>query len=51
MVDLNEIQDNKYELKRTVNELTYELRKVNKDNEWILKAQEELNTNVLAKNP
>ena len=32
-VDINDNQDNKYELKRTVNELTYELRKVNKDNE------------------
>ena len=43
-VDLNEIQDNKYELKMTMNELRYELRKVKEDNEQILKAQEELNT-------
>ena len=32
-VDLNESQDNKYELKRTVNELRSMLRKVKKDNE------------------
>ena len=48
-VYLNENQDNKTELKRTVNELRSELRKVKKDNEWILKAQEELNTILLAK--
>ena len=48
-VDLNEIKYNKYELKRIVDELRYELRKVNKDNERILKAQEELNTILLVK--
>ena len=48
-VDLNEIQDNKSELKRIVNELRSELRKVKEDNERILKAQEELNTILLAK--
>ena len=48
-VDINDNQDNKYELKRTVNELTYELRKVNKDNERILMAQEEPNVILLAK--
>ena len=32
-VYLNEIQDNKYELKRTVDELRSELRKVKEDNE------------------
>ena len=48
-VDLNEIQDNKSELKRTLDELSSELRKVKEDNERILKAQEELNTILLAK--
>ena len=43
-VDLTEIQDNKSKLKRTVDELISELRKVKEDNEQILKAQEELNT-------
>ena len=37
-VDLNESQDNKSKLKRTVNELRYELRKVKEDNEKIMKA-------------
>ena len=32
-VDLNESQDNKFELKRTVNELRSELRNVKEDNE------------------
>ena len=32
-VDLNESQDNKSELKRTVNKLRSELRKVKEDNE------------------
>ena len=32
-VDLNEIQDKKYELKRIVDELRSELRKVKEDNE------------------
>ena len=32
-VDLNESKDNKSELKRTVNELRFELRKVKEDNE------------------
>ena len=32
-VDLNESQDNKSELKQTVNELRSELRKVKEDNE------------------
>ena len=48
-VDLNESQDNKSELKGTMNELRYELRKVKEDNEQILKAQEEINIILLAK--
>ena len=48
-VDLNESQKNKYELKQAVNELRFELRKVKVDNKQILKAQEELNTILLAK--
>ena len=32
-VDLNESQDNKSKLKRTLNELRHELRKVKEDNE------------------
>ena len=43
-VDLNESQDNKSELKRIVDELRSELRKVKEDNKQILKAQQELNT-------
>ena len=35
--DLNDSQDNKYELKQNVNEVRSELRKVKVDNEWILK--------------
>ena len=38
-VYLNEIQDNKSELKRTMDELRSELIKVKKDNEQIMKAQ------------
>ena len=49
LVDLNDSQDNKYELKRTMNELRSELRKVKEDNERILNAQEELNIILLAK--
>ena len=49
LVDLNESQDNKSKLKRTVDELRYELRKVKEDNERILKAQEEPNTILLPK--
>ena len=37
-LDLNESQDNKYELKRIVDEINYELRKVKEANEQILKA-------------
>ena len=37
-VYINEIQDNKSELKRTVDELRFELRKVMEYNEQILKA-------------
>ena len=48
-VDLNEIRDNKSKLKRTVNKLRSELRKVKEDNERIMKAQEELNTILFAK--
>ena len=48
-VYLNEIRDNKYELKRTVDELRSQLRKVKEDNERVLKDQEELNTILLAK--
>ena len=48
-VDLNESWDNKSELKRLVNELRSELRKVKEYNEKILKAQEEMNTILLAK--
>ena len=48
-VDLNDSQDNKSELQRTVKELRFELRKVKEDNEWILKAREELNYILLAK--
>ena len=47
-VDINESQDNKSELKRTMDELRSELRKVNKDSEKIMKGQEELNTILLA---
>ena len=43
-VYLNESQDNKSELKRTLDELRSKLRKVKEDNEQILKPQEELNT-------
>ena len=39
-VDLNDSQDNKSELQRIVKELMSDLRKVNKDNERILKAHE-----------
>ena len=49
LVDLNDSQDNKSELKRTVKELRLELRKVKEDNEQLLKAQEELNTILLTK--
>ena len=49
-VDINESQDNKSELKKTVNELRYELRKVKEDNERIMKAQQELNLILLEKN-
>ena len=38
-LDINESQDNKSELKRIVDKLRYELRKVKEDNERILKAQ------------
>ena len=48
-VYLNDSQDNKFELCRTMQELRLELRKVNEDNERILKAQEELNAILLAK--
>ena len=48
-VDLNESQDNKFELKNIVNEVRSELRKVKEDNERLLKAQEELNIILLAK--
>ena len=48
-VDLNESQYNKYELKRIVDELRSKLRKVNEDNEKIMKAQKELSTILLAK--
>ena len=48
-VDINDNRDYKSELKRTVNELISELRKVKEDNERILKAQEELNTILLEK--
>ena len=48
-VYLNESQDNKSELKKTMNELRYELRRVKEDYERILKAQEELNTILLQK--
>ena len=48
-VDLNSSQDNKYKLKRALNELKFELRKVKEDNEQILKAQEELNAILLSK--
>ena len=37
-VDLNENQDNKYELRRTMKELRSQIRKVKEDNERILKA-------------
>ena len=46
---MNEIQDNKYELKWIVTELRSELRKFKEDNERILKAQEELNGILLEK--
>ena len=49
-VDLNDSQDNKYELQRTIKELRAKLRNIKEDNEWILNAQEELNTIQLAKN-
>ena len=48
-VKLNESEDNKYELQRTIKELTSNLRKVKEDNEKMLKDQEELNTILLAK--
>ena len=48
-VDLNDSQDNKSELQRTVKELRYELRKVKEDNKRILKAREEINVILLAK--
>ena len=32
-----------------MNELRYELRNIKEDNEWILKAQEEMDTILLAK--
>ena len=48
-VDLNESQDNKSKLKRIVNELRSKIRKVKEDNQQNLKAQEELNTILLAK--
>ena len=48
-MDLNDIQDNKFELKWIVNELKSELRKFKEYNKRILKAQEELNTILLAK--
>ena len=37
-VNLNESQDNKYELQRTVKELRSELKRVKDDNERILEA-------------
>ena len=49
LVDLNESQDNKYELKRTMDELRSELRNVKEDNDRILKAQGEINTISLEK--
>ena len=48
-VELNDSQDNKFESQRTAKELRSELRKFKEDNEWILKAREELNAILLAK--
>ena len=48
-LDLNESQYSRSELKKTMDELRFELRKVKEDNERILKAQAELNTILLAK--
>ena len=48
-VTLNESQDNKYELQRTVKELRLELIRVKEDNKRILKDQDKLNTILLAK--
>ena len=48
-VDLNESQDNKYELRKIVKKLRSELKRVRENNERILKAQEELNNILLSK--
>ena len=47
-VDLNNNQDNKSKLQRTIKELRSELRKFKEDNERILKAREELNAIMLS---
>ena len=46
-VDLNDSQDNKSKLQRTVKELSSGLRKVKEDNEQILNDKEELDTILL----
>ena len=49
-VNLNESEtNNPCELQRTVKDLRLELKWLREDNEWILKAQEELNNIILAK--
>ena len=48
-VDLNDSQDNKYELQKTIKELRSKLKKVKENNKRILKAREELNDIMLAK--